>query len=128
MPFIKLCILLYKNKSPSVSARNSRGMRHLSTLDSIVSKLIPLTNKSISLCHCLKNKTLNDFSLRVLMKDGTFLLSQFVSKLVPSTIKSLTSVFGMGTGGPLLHQHRHGITASLSTWNYQNWLFCAFAH
>ena len=58
------------------------------------------------------------FPLGLLMKDGTFLLSQFVSKLVPSTIKSLTSVFGMGTGGPLLHQHRHGITASQLAWNY----------
>ena len=33
---------------------------------------------------------------------GSFLLSQAVSRQVPSTLKSLTSVFGMGTGGSSL--------------------------
>ena len=33
---------------------------------------------------------------------GNFLLSRAVSRQVPSTLKSLTSVFGMGTGGSSL--------------------------
>ena len=36
---------------------------------------------------------------RVLMESGDDLLSRAVSSQVPSTLKGLTSVFGMGTGG-----------------------------
>ena len=46
------------------------------------------------------------------IEDGIFLPSQFVAKLVLSTLRSLTSVFGMRTGGPPRHQHRHGIITS----------------
>ena len=36
-----------------------------------------------------------------LMESGSDLLSQAVSSQVPSALKGLTSVFGMGTGGTL---------------------------
>lgn len=38
----------------------------------------------------------------MLSSSGTVLLSQFVSKLVPSPLGDLTSVFEMGTGVSLL--------------------------
>ena len=61
-------------------------------------------NSTPNIIFTTKTKVLAKM-LELLMKDGTFLLSQFVSKLVPSTIKSLTSVFGMGTGGPSARKH-----------------------
>ena len=45
-----------------------------------------------------KKKTLT-FSDECLLESGNDLLSRAVSSQVPSTLKGLTSVFGMGTGG-----------------------------
>ena len=43
-----------------------------------------------------------DFSLRLFhLGSGNDLLSRAVSSQVPSALKGLTSVFGMGTGGTL---------------------------
>ena len=47
-----------------------------------------------------KKKPLPDNPVRILQKKiGDDLLSHTVSRAVPSALKSLTSVFGMGTGG-----------------------------
>ena len=40
------------------------------------------------------------------LESGNDLLSRVVSNQVPSALKSLTSVFGMGTGDPFRHCHR----------------------
>ena len=40
------------------------------------------------------------------LKNGNVLFSRLVSKQVFSTLQSLTSVFGMRTGGPLRYDHR----------------------
>ena len=40
------------------------------------------------------------------MESGGGLLSRAVTRQVPSALKGLTSVFGMGTGDPLRHCHR----------------------
>ena len=40
------------------------------------------------------------------LETGGDLLSRAVSSQVPSALKGLTSVFGMGTGDPLRHCHR----------------------
>ena len=40
------------------------------------------------------------------LESGGDLLSRAVSSQVPSALKGLTSVFGMGTGDPLRHCHR----------------------
>ena len=42
------------------------------------------------------------FYLIPIESSGNFLLSQAVARQVPSTLRSLTSVFGMGTGGSSL--------------------------
>ena len=47
-----------------------------------------------------KKKTQRKLSL-FLMESGSDLLSRAVSSQVPSALKGLTSVFGMGTGGTL---------------------------
>ena len=47
-----------------------------------------------------KKKTQRKLSL-FLMESGSDLLSRAVSSQVPSALKGLTSVFGMGTGGSL---------------------------
>jgi hypothetical protein len=53
-------------------------------------------------------------------KIGGDLLSHTVTHAVPSALKSLTSVFGMGTGDPLRYGHRKiGIF-----YNYPVFLFC----
>ena len=46
-----------------------------------------------------KRPTLSGRSF-LFMESGNVLLSQVVSNQVPSALKGLTSVFGMGTGGP----------------------------
>lgn len=48
------------------------------------------------------------------MESGNVLLSQVVSNQVPSALKGLTSVFGMGTGDPFRHYHRKFLQLSLS--------------
>ena len=47
---------------------------------------------------------LKDNALRYLLSfgSGNYLLSRAVTRQVPSTLRSLTSVFGMGTGGSSL--------------------------
>ena len=50
------------------------------------------------------------------MESGNVLLSQVVSNQVPSALKGLTSVFGMGTGGslsPLSPENCEGFVQSL---------------
>ena len=50
------------------------------------------------------------------MESGNVLLSQVVSNQVPSALKGLTSVFGMGTGGslsPLSPENCQGFVQSL---------------
>ena len=49
------------------------------------------------------------------MESGNDLLSRLVSKQVPSALKGLTSVFGMGTGGslsPLSPEFSQGLVQS----------------
>ena len=54
-----------------------------------------------------KKEKPEDFSSKLLYLDsGNVLLSRAVSSQVPSALKGLTSVFGMGTGDPLRHCHR----------------------
>jgi hypothetical protein len=43
-------------------------------------------------------KTRREKSLRVLINAGNDLLSHTVTRAVPSALKGLTTVFGMGTG------------------------------
>ena len=48
-----------------------------------------------------KEKTHPHGQVFLFMESGNVLLSQVVSNQVPSALKGLTSVFGMGTGGSL---------------------------
>ena len=53
------------------------------------------------------------------LESGNVLLSRAVSSQVPSALKGLTSVFGMGTGGPFRHCHRNsvkGLCSPRSSW------------
>ena len=53
------------------------------------------------------------------MESGSDLLSRAVSSQVPSALKGLTSVFGMGTGGslsPLPPENCEGLCSPLSSW------------
>ena len=65
--------------------------------------LVPLPNASLPLSlrpKTTKKEKLEDFSSKLLYLDsGNVLLSRAVSSQVPSALKGLTSVFGMGTGG-----------------------------
>ena len=65
--------------------------------------LVPLPNSSLPLSlrpKTTKKEKLEDFSSKLLYLDsGNVLLSRAVSSQVPSALKGLTSVFGMGTGG-----------------------------
>ena len=49
----------------------------------------------------MKRKTHPHGQVFLFMESGNVLLSQVVSNQVPSALKGLTSVFGMGTGGSL---------------------------
>ena len=49
----------------------------------------------------MKRKTHPYGQVFLFMESGNVLLSQVVSNQVPSALKGLTSVFGMGTGGSL---------------------------
>ena len=53
----------------------------------------------------IKTKREHIFMLSFLDSGGD-LLSRAVSSQVPSALKGLTSVFGMGTGDPFRHCHR----------------------
>ena len=53
------------------------------------------------LSDCMKRKTHPHGQVFLFMESGNVLLSQVVSNQVPSALKGLTSVFGMGTGGSL---------------------------
>ena len=62
-----------------------------------------------------KRPTLSGRSF-LFMESGNVLLSQVVSNQVPSALKGLTSVFGMGTGGslsPLSPENCQGFVQSL---------------
>ena len=48
-----------------------------------------------------------------MLETGGDLLSRAVSSQVPSALKGLTSVFGMGTGDPLRHCHRKALVCCL---------------
>ena len=65
--------------------------------------LVPLPNASLPLSplpKTTKKEKPEDFSSKLLYLDsGNVLLSRAVSSQVPSALKGLTSVFGMGTGG-----------------------------
>ena len=66
--------------------------------------LIPLPNSSLPLSllnpKTTKKEKPEDLSSKLLYLDsGNVLLSRAVSSQVPSALKGLTSVFGMGTGG-----------------------------
>ena len=65
--------------------------------------LVPLPNSSLPLSllpKTTKKEKPKDFSSKLLYLDsGNVLLSRAVSSQVPSALKGLTSVFGMGTGG-----------------------------
>ena len=53
------------------------------------------------------------------LESGSALLSRAVSSQVPSALKGLTSVFGMGTGGslsPLPPENCEGLCSPLSSW------------
>ena len=65
--------------------------------------LVPLPNSSLPLSllpKTTKKEKPEDLSFKLLYLDsGNVLLSRAVSSQVPSALKGLTSVFGMGTGG-----------------------------
>ena len=66
--------------------------------------LVPLPNSALPLSLLTpkpqKKEKPEDFSSKLLYLDsGNVLLSRAVSSQVPSALKGLTSVFGMGTGG-----------------------------
>ena len=46
-----------------------------------------------------KKSPIHNCVLGILKRDGDDLLSHIVTHAVPSALKSLTTVFGMGTGG-----------------------------
>ena len=50
-------------------------------------------------CHIYRCKKKQFISELLLLESGGDLLSRAVSSQVPSALKVLTSVFGMGTGG-----------------------------
>ena len=57
--------------------------------------------RKTKLSDCMKRKTHPHGQVFLFMESGNVLLSQVVSNQVPSALKGLTSVFGMGTGGSL---------------------------
>ena len=72
-------------------------------------------SEKIKLSGCMKRPTLSGRSF-LFMESGNVLLSQVVSNQVPSALKGLTSVFGMGTGGslsPLSPENCEGFVQSL---------------
>ena len=57
--------------------------------------------RNAKLSGYMKRKTHPYGQVFLFMESGNVLLSQVVSNQVPSALKGLTSVFGMGTGGSL---------------------------
>ena len=53
------------------------------------------------LCQVPKQETPHIHGVFLVLESGNVLLSRAVSSQVPSALKGLTSVFGMGTGGSL---------------------------
>ena len=53
------------------------------------------------LCQVPKQETPHIHGVFLVLESGNVLLSRAVSSQVPSALKGLTSVFGMGTGGTL---------------------------
>ena len=72
--------------------------------------LEPTTTRLTAECSAielLRNAECEEFLLRILLLEtGGDLLSRAVTSQVPSALKGLTSVFGMGTGDPLRHCRR----------------------
>ena len=71
-----------------------------------------LRKKALPLMACFSHFETAPF----FMESGNVLLSQVVSNQVPSALKGLTSVFGMGTGGslsPLSPENCEGFVQSL---------------
>ena len=72
-------------------------------------------NPEVRLSCYIKRKTHPYGQVFLFMESGNVLLSQVVSNQVPSALKGLTSVFGMGTGGslsPLSPENREGFVQS----------------
>ena len=71
--------------------------------------LEPTTTRLTAECSAielLRNNGLQGVDLQSNLETGGGLLSRAVTHQVPSALKGLTSVFGMGTGDPLRHCHR----------------------
>ena len=62
-----------------------------------------------NITFCPKQKP--QISLWSVLENGNVLPSRHVAMQVLSALRSLTSVFGMRTGGPPRHYHRYGIIA-----------------
>lgn len=59
-----------------------------------------------SVCLQKIQKKGNHITMVPSIESGGDILSRAVSSQVPSALKGLTSVFGMGTGDPFRHYHR----------------------
>ena len=69
--------------------------------------------------RCEKANKKSPANARLFVESGSVLLSRAVSSQVPSALKGLTSVFGMGTGGSLLlspPECCEGFAQPLSAW------------
>ena len=74
--------------------------------------LEPTTTRLTAECSAielLRNRECEEFLLRNLLGSGGDLLFRAVASQVPSALKGLTSVFGMGTGDPLRHCRRKSL-------------------
>ena len=71
-----------------------------------------LIRKSIKNSFIYKKR--NHIAMVSRIESGGDILSRAVSSQVPSALKGLTSVFGMGTGDPFRHYHRKFLQLSLS--------------
>ena len=74
-------------------------------------------------CQNVSRETFCTFPIKQKQKVGIFLFSQVVSNQVSSALPGLTSVFGMGTGGPpasLTPTELHGLLPTRCI--YSSWL------
>ena len=63
-------------------------------------RAIWLRNERVDHCHEIEKQNVRLLADVLFLDPGGYLLSRTVASQVPSAYEGLTSVFGMGTGGP----------------------------
>ena len=94
------------NNTQKKTSSNQKNGTKSSKKNAAPSNKKSYSSKKYSSAKTYSKKTTTKKWLFFYIDSGGDLLSRAVSSQVPSALKGLTSVFGMGTGDPFRHYHR----------------------